>query len=118
MQKLVFTCMLFLSVSAEAATYSCKATKEAYVDPDHASSGEKVSRFYFVDDEKGFRSGSSNDFIGECSMKSSSVLYCSRVNGFFLTRIIVNTRSNEFLYIFEDQMKSALFSDAGACTNV
>lgn len=118
MQKLVFTCMLFLSVSAEAATYSCKATKEAYVDPDHASSGEKISRLYFVDEEKGFRRGSSNDFIGECLEKSATLLYCSRTNGFFLTRIIVNTRSNEFIYIFEDQVKSAIFSDAGACTNV
>ena len=118
MQKLVITCMLFLSVTAEAVTYSCKATKEAYVDPDHASSGEKINRLYFVDEEKGFRPGSSDEFIGECSTKSPTLLYCSRTNGFFLTRIIVNTRSNEFIYLFEDQVKSAIFSDAGACTNV
>ena len=117
MQKLFFACVLFLSVSAEAATYSCEVTREAYLDPDHVFAGEDVSRFYFVDEEQGFRPETSNDFIGECYSKSPMLLYCSRINGFFLTRIIVNTRSNEFIYIFEDQIKSAIFSDSGSCTN-
>ena len=117
MQKPFFACMLFLSVSVEAATYSCEATRESYLDPEHVFAGEGVSRFYFVDEELGFRPGTSNDFIGECYMKSPTLLYCSRTNGFFLTRIIVNTRSNEFIYIFEDQVKSAIFSDSGACSN-
>ena len=118
MQKLIMTCILFLSVTTAKAEYSCEATKEAYLDPDHAFSGEEISRRYFVDEEKGFRPGTSNNFIGECSTKSLTLLYCSRANGFFLTRIIINTRSNEFVYIFEDQVKSAIFSDAGACTKV
>ena len=49
MQKPFFACMLFLSVSVEAATYSCEATRESYLDPDHVFAGEGVSRFYFVD---------------------------------------------------------------------